>query len=310
MSTTLPHPGRRCATDAGLETELVFVDQHELPEFAAYPLVRTGSGRERLRRYYDTFLSIGHEHHVGVVLETPTWRASADWGQRLGDDAEALDAVNRAAVEFMRDLAASRPDVPTVVSGMIGPRSDGYAPTLIMTVDEAADYHRPQVRSFSAVDADLAGALTMGYAAEAIGIVQAASELQLPITVGFTVETDGRLPSGQPLGDAIAEVDEATDSAAAYFGVNCAHPSHFAQVLDQPRGAWINRIGLIRPNASALSHAELDESTELDDGDPADLAKQVLALSATLPNLAVIGGCCGTDARHVRAMWAAATSED
>jgi S-methylmethionine-dependent homocysteine/selenocysteine methylase len=143
-------------------------------------------------------------------------------------------------------------------------------------------------------------AITMTYVEEAVGVALAAREARIPAAISFTVETDGHLPSGQPLGEAIQQVDEETGRAPAYYQVNCAHPSHFDGVLDTG-GEWRERIRGVRANASTMSHAELDEATELDDGDPADLGERYATLAATLPNLNVLGGCCGTDHRHVRA---------
>jgi S-methylmethionine-dependent homocysteine/selenocysteine methylase len=193
------------------------------------------------------------------------------------------------------------PETPFVISGCIGPQSDGYAPTTTMTAHESEAYHGVQIRTVAGTAADLVTALTMTYADEATGIVRAARAAGLPAVISFTVETDGRLPSGQTLGDAIEEVDGATDSAAAYFMVNCAHPTHFVDVLDD--GApWTERIRGLRANASTKSHAELDEAEELDSGDPADLAARHAELARKLPSLSVIGGCCGTDHRHVMAI--------
>jgi S-methylmethionine-dependent homocysteine/selenocysteine methylase len=150
-------------------------------------------------------------------------------------------------------------------------------------------------------------AVTMTYAEEAIGLTRAGAAAGMPAVISFTVETDGRLPSGQSLGDAILEVDAATGLGPAYFMINCAHPTHFDDVL-AAGGDWRERIRGLRANASTKSHAELDESTELDSGDPADLAVRYAELRSVLPNLAVLGGCCGTDERHVEAIlnaWAA-----
>ena len=121
--------------------------------------------------------------------------------------------------------------------------------------------------------------LTMTYAEEAIGITRAAVESGLPVVISFTLETDGRLPSGQALGEAIQQVDEDTESAPAYYMINCAHPTHFEDVLE-PGAPWIDRIRGLRANASTKSHAELDEATELDDGDPADLGERHAALTS------------------------------
>lgn len=293
--------------DAGLETVLIFQQGVELPDFAAFPLVDTAAGRRRLAAYYDTYLGIAERHGRGVVLDTPTWRASFDWGARRGYDADRLADVNRLAVGMVRGAARRRPRVPAVVNGVVGPRGDGYAAGAAMTAGEAARFHGLQARAFAEAGADMMTAVTMSYADEAVGVTLAAVAADLPVAVSFTVETDGRLPSGQPLGDAICAVDDATAGAAAYFLVNCAHPSHFEHVFEAAAGTdWLGRIRGLRANASAKSHAELDAATELDRGDIADLAGRYRRLQQ-LVDLRVVGGCCGTDHEHVEAIAAATT---
>jgi homocysteine S-methyltransferase len=289
-------------TDGGLETTLIFHLGLELPDFAAFDLLRDETGAEALRRYYEPYLEIAREHGSGIVLDSATWRASRDWGERLGYSAEELAEANRRAVALVEELRASAPDVPAVLNGVVGPRGDGYVVGETMTAGEAEAYHSEQITTFAGTAADMVSAITMTYADEAIGIARAAQAAGLPAAISFTVETDGRLPSGQPLGGAIEQVDGETGSGPAYFMINCAHPTHFEDVLDGP---WLERVGGIRANASRMSHEELDAAEELDEGDPDELAAQYRALRERLPNVAVLGGCCGTDDRHVAAIAAA-----
>ena len=288
-------------TDSGLETWLVFHHNVDLPDFAAFPLLDDPSGREMLRDYFRDHLQLAAAAGAGLVLETPTWRANADWGARLGYDAAALDRVNRDAVAFVREIGDDFGDVEVVVSGTIGPRGDGYNPSELLTPEAAEEYHRPQIESFVAAGADRVTMLTATHAGEPIGVVRAGVAAGTPVVIAFTVETDGRLPSGQALHDAIEEVDSATGGAALHFGINCAHPDHFAGALDVGSPA-IDRIELLRANASRASHAELDEAEELDDGDPDELGSQYAELRRQHPHLRVLGGCCGTDVRHVTAI--------
>lgn len=296
-------------TDGGLETELVFLDGIELPCFAAFPLLGHPEGRKRLRRYYDGYVAIARRHRLGFVIETPTWRANPDWAASLGYSPEQLDDVNRAAVRLAEEVraAAATDGIATVVSGCIGPRSDGYDPASGMTADEAQRYHAVQIGTFASTTVDQVTAMTITNAEEAIGIVRAAVAAGIPAAISFTVETDGRLPTGETLGAAIERVDHETGSAAVYFMVNCAHPNHFADAL-QVGAPWLRRLGGLRSNASVRSHAQLDEATELDEGDPADLGMRHIALRESLPALRVVGGCCGTDARHVAAMFEVLTA--
>jgi S-methylmethionine-dependent homocysteine/selenocysteine methylase len=287
-------------TDAGLETELIFHDGIDLPLFAAFTLLDDDAGTERLRRYYRQFAGLARDRGVGCVLESPTWRASPRWARDIGYSDEQLDALNRRAIALMEEVRGEHetPEAPMVVSGCIGPQDDGYDPSTKLSADEARRYHATQIGTFAGTTADMVTAITMTYADEALGIARAAQEAGMPVAIAFTLETDGRLPSGQALGDAIAAVDEGSGGAPAYYMLNCAHPTHFADTLegDEP---WAGRVLGLRANASTRSHAELDEATELDDGDPADLAARYVALQDKLPALRVLGGCCGTDYRHV-----------
>lgn len=288
-------------TDSGLETWLLFHRGIDLPDFAAFPLLDDEQGRAVLAEYYRDHAELAARVGAPVVLETPTWRASADWGARLGYDAAALDRVNREAVALLRGIADDVDGVELVVSGNIGPRGDGYDPAELLAPEDAAAYHRPQIESFAGAGVDRVTMLTATHTGEAIGVVQAAVAVGVPVVVAFTVETNGRLPSGQPLADAIAEVDAATDDTALHYGINCAHPDHFAEVL-AVGDAVLQRVELLRANASRASHAELDEAEELDDGDPQELGSQYAELVRAHPHLQVLGGCCGTDIRHVEAI--------
>lgn len=292
-------------TDAGLETWLLFQRGVDLPAFAAYPLVDTHDGRALLGEYYRRFTEIAAAVGAGVVLEAPTWRANPDWAAALGHDRAELGRLIDASIELVRRAGDGwAHDAPFVVSGTVGPRGDGYRIDTAMTPEESAAYHSFQIERMAAAGADVVTAMTMGYVGEAAGVALAARDAGVPVVLSFTLETDGRLPSGTTLSDAIAETDELTGAAPLHYMLNCAHPTHFEHVLDGS-APWASRIGGLRANASTLSHAELDEMVELDAGDPVDLAERYVDLRATLPALRVIGGCCGTDDRHVEAIAAA-----
>ena len=288
-------------TDGGIETTLLFHEGFDLPCFASFPLLGEDRGRAALRRYFEPFLDTAQEYGVPFVLDTVTWRANPDWGTRLGYDDDALAAANSEAVEFARELAAARPDV--TINGVLGPRGDGYVVGERMSGDEAAEYHGRQIGVLREAGADRITALTLSYPQEAIGVVQAAVAASVPVVPAFTVETDGRLPDGTPVAEAIERVDAATDGAADFFMINCAHPTHIAAGLDGAPA--LERIGGLRVNASTLSHAELDEMEELDEGDPEALARDNAALQGQLPSVRLLGGCCGTDHRHVAEIIAA-----
>ena len=289
-------------SDGGMETALIFQEGIELPHFASFVLLSTAEGRRRLLRYYTRYLEIARRHGTGFVLDTATWRANADWGEKLGYDAAALRKVNQDAVDLLTGLRTEyeRPQAPVVLNGVIGPRGDGYQAGRIMA-DEAEDYHCAQVATFADSQADMITAVTMTNTEEAIGVVRAARGHDMPCAISFTVETDGRLVTGRSLQHAIETVDAETGGYPHYYMINCAHPTHFENVLER-QSAWVRRIGGIRANASTKSHAELDESETLDAGDPCDLAERYRSLTGRLPHLRVLGGCCGTDHRHMAAI--------
>ncbi|MBX5461390.1 MAG: homocysteine S-methyltransferase family protein [Steroidobacteraceae bacterium] len=290
-------------TDGGLETTLVFHEGIDLPCFAAFDLLKTREGTETLRKYFHAYVDVARRKQVGIVLETPTWHANPDWGAKLGYDARALEDVNRTSVGLLLEVRAALETsrTPIVISGNLGPRGDGYKPESRMTVEQAAEYHAPQIQTFAATDADMVAAFTMNYVEEAAGITLAARAARMPIALSFTLETDGRLPSGDTLAMAISRVETLSDGYPVYYMINCAHPTHFEHVLSG-LGPLASRVRGLRANASRRSHAELDASTSLDIGNPQELGQEYLQLRKLLPALTVLGGCCGTDHRHVEAI--------
>jgi S-methylmethionine-dependent homocysteine/selenocysteine methylase len=305
-ASTTPLPqldGRLFLTDGGIETDLIFNDGMALPHFAAFDLLVTGRGVAALRAYYRRYLGIATAHGVGFILESPTWRASADWGRKLGYSQAALARANAKAIALMLELRRERQSktTPIVVSGCVGPRGDGYDPGTVMSADEAQDYHAQQIGVFADAGADMVTAITMTNANEALGVARAAEAAGMHVAISFTLETDGRLPTGQGLRQAIEEVDAASGNAPAYYMINCAHPSHFETTLATD-AAWVRRIRGLRANASRRSHAELNEAPDLDEGNPAELGAEYRALLRRHPHINVLGGCCGTDRRHVEAI--------
>lgn len=290
-------------SDGGMETDLIFHQGAELPLFASFVLLDSAEGREMLRRYANAYLDMAQQARRGIVLGTPTWRANGGWGPKLGLDDAGIRDVNRRALALARDARDAHPwREQILIEGVLGPAGDGYAPAELLTPTDAARLHSAQLETFAEEGVDLATAFTITHPGEAIGIINRARELGLPFALSFTVETDGRLPTGQELGSVLDEVETATGGYCQYYGINCAHPDHFVNQL--PSG-WLSRIGMIRPNASRCSHAELDEASELDDGDPDEFGALFADMAKRLPALRVIGGCCGSDMRHIKAAMAA-----
>ncbi len=287
-------------TDGGLETTLIFHHGIDLPEFAAFVLLEEKKGQKILHDYFSTYAAIAHNNKVGFILESATWRASADWAEKIGYSKKQLAEFNQRSIQMLEDIKTEFETKHSrfVISGCIGPRGDGYDPSYFMTAGEAEQYHSVQIDVFKDTNADMVSAITMTYVEEAIGVTRAAQKAELPVVISFTVETDGKLPSGQSLKDAIEAVDRATDNGPAYYMINCAHPTHFEHVLSSYED-WPLRIRGLHANASCKSHEELDNSVELDAGNPQELGEQYNALKSKLKNLNIHGGCCGTDHRHI-----------
>ena len=286
--------------DGGLETTMIFEHGFDLPCFSAAALLESAEGRAALTRYFETYIGIARRSGRGFLMDAPTWRAGTAWAGPLGLSTEETLAINGRAVDFVRAIRdrLETADLPILLNGLVGPAGDAYAPDVELTPEQALEQHAPQIHSLGKAGVDLISAMTLTHAGEATGIALAAKEIDVPAAIAFTLETDGRLPSGQPLGEAIEEVDRATGASPLYYMINCAHPDHFSTVLDRSAG-WLERIGGLRANASRLSHAELDAAETLDAGDPEELALLHQTLFDLLPNVRVVGGCCGTDHRHV-----------
>lgn len=290
----------------GIETDLIFNRGVNLPGFASYPLLESANGRDLLKGYLKDLVALAKDTGTGVILESPTWVANRDRAAGIGYTPDELIELNQQAIALMGNVRAANGDVPTIISANLGPRDDAYEPSEQMTADEAEHYHSEQISALAETDVDVISGYTLAYPAEAIGIVRAAKRFELPVVIAFTVETDGKLPVGVSLEDAISEVDAATDGYPSYFMINCAHPDHFVSALED--APWMQRIKGIVANASRCSHAELDKAVELDDGDPIELGKQLSDVRQRFPHIRVLGGCCGTDMRHMAQIAKAAST--
>lgn len=287
-------------TDAGLETDLIFNHGIELRGFAAHTVLPDRATMLIVRNYFEGFLALARQHDAGFIFDTLTWRAHPHWSDELGESPAQLKHATEEAVRFAFDLRnAADNRRPIVINAVTGPCGDAYRPERKIAADDAEAYFSQQLGWIAATEADMVTALTFNQASQATGFVRAAGAVGLPSVVSFTVETDGRLPDGMSLQEAIEQVDAATGRAAAYFMINCAHPDHFAHAL---KGDWTRRIRGVRANASRRSHRELDQSEELDAGNPQELGDLYAALLRKLPWLNVFGACCGADLRHVKSI--------
>jgi len=296
--------------DGGLETTLFFKKGFPLPEFASFNLVNDDDGREVISSHLRSFAAVARDHSVGLILGTPTWRASRDWGTKLGYTAETLaDAIHKSVelvVEIRNEFENA--NTPIVIEGTMGSRTDGYNPKEFMTAEQAEEYHRTQIGTFVDTDVDRVTAFTLSYVDEAVGVVKAARSSKMPVAISFTLGTDGCLPTGLNLVDAIEQVDTAAGGGPDYYMINCVHPVYFTETLasGDPR---LKRVQGLMPNASSKSHEELDEAKELDEGNPAELAEQLHEIRKGMPWVNILAGCCGTDSRLAKAICEACGSD-
>ncbi len=303
--------GKLFLTDSGMETSLIYHQGIDLPHFASFDLMKNAQGRAIVDTYYAKHAALAKAKGLGFVLETPTWRANKDWGAKLGYGEGQLIKINRDCIGLMLDIRSrfETKDSPMPISGNIGPRGDGYRPDHRMSVKEACAYHARQVQTFAESEADFVSAFTMNYIEEPIGIAHASELAGIPCVISLTVETDAKLASGQTIAEAIDEIDARTGSYPVYYMINCAHPTHFEDAIVAGED-WVRRIRGLRANSSCKSHAELDASTSLDDGNPVLLGAQYRQLRMKMPRMTVLGGCCGTDFRHVEQICIACTEVD
>ena len=289
--------------DGGLETTLLFKKGFALPAFASFNLIKDEDGRKAISDNCRSFAAVARDYSMGLILGTPTWRASRVWGEKLGYTDKTLAEAIYQSVDLIKKIRDDYEDAttPIVIEGTMGSRADGYNPEEFMSAEQAQEYHSTQIGTFVDTDVDIVTAFTLTYVDEAVGIVNAAKYAKIPVAISFTLETDGRLPTGTSLVDAIEQVDTATGGGPDYYMINCVHPIHFRDVLasGEPQ---LKRIRGLMANASSKSHQELNESTELDEGNPVELAEQLLNIKKGVPWVNILAGCCGTDTRLAKAV--------
>ena len=295
--------GKFYLTEGGTETEVLYKHGFDLPEFAMFPLLDDPEATAVIRQMYRRYFAVAEEHGAGLLLIGHDYRASPDWGAKLGYSPEGLAEMQRKAMAFLddlrRDYAGRVGDV--YIAGCLGPRGDAYGTGGAITEDEAEAYHSVQLRTLKETPADMAIALTFNNIPEAIGAVRAAQALDMPIGVSLTLTAEGRLRSGPTLREAVETIDAGTDGAATWFGTNCEHPLEWADALADA-GPWLERMRYFRPNAARMEKLALCTLGHLEDGDPEELGSQMGALAAALPRADILGGCCGTDERHLGAV--------
>jgi len=292
--------GKFYLTEGGAETEILYKWGFELPEFAMFPLLDNSEADAVIRGMYRRYFDVAEAHDTGLLILGHDYRASPDWGAKLGYTPEALVEMQHRTIQFLTDMRTEYEGRVTdvYVGGCIGPRGDAYGTGGDITESEAEDYHSVQLTTLKETDADMAVAVTLNNIPEAVGIVRAAAAIGFPVGISLTLTTQGRLRSGPSLREAVESIEEATGGTAAWFGTNCAHPLEFEPAIADS-GAWTERLRYIRPNAVKMEQVALCKLGHLEDGDPVELGEQMGDVARRFPRADILGGCCGTDERHL-----------
>lgn len=263
-------------------------------------LIYDKSGRAALEAIYRQYLDIGQRYQLPLLLSTPTWRAGRE---RIAAAGLAGRDVNGDNSRFLAELRDSYGDYARQVAicGLMSCRGDAYKPAEAMSANAAGDFHSWQANALAAAGVDFLLAATLPALSEAIGLARAQAATGLPYLISFVARPEGTLLDGTPLDTAIATIDVAITPRPLAYLINCTHASIFRSALLNERNSSplvrARIIGLLA-NTAALSPDELDESAELVEEAPEVFGNSVAALRDEL-NMKVLGGCCGTDERHI-----------
>lgn len=275
---------------------------HDLPCFAMYPLLDRPEALADLWQMYSRYLEVAATAGCSVLIGGLDYRASPDWAGKLGySGGSALRQVQQRCIGFLRDVSAPfRHRIPAIlISGIVGPRGDAYSLNATITAASAEAYHLDQLSNLADLGVDCVTAMTFNSVAEAIGVSRAASRVNLPLGVCFTLDSStSRLQSGVSLREAIETTDrECGEDRPDFYGINCSHPLEFMPALEP--GSWLQRIRMLRPNASAMDKISLCRIGHLEEGDPQELGRLMGELARLHPHIDIWGGCCGTWDRHL-----------
>lgn len=288
-------------TEGGQETEVMYRFGHDLPEFALYPLLERPDALEALRGMYTRYLEVAAAAGLSVLMGGLDYRASPDWGAKLGYSPEQLRDTQLRCIDFLREVAEPfKTRIPAIlISGIVGPRGDAYSLNRTVTAESAEEYHFVQLSTLARVGVDLVTAMTFNSVPEAVGIARAAARVNLPLCISFTLDSGtSRLKSGPTLREAIEATDqEAGEDKPDFYGINCSHPLEFEPALEP--GAWARRLRMLRPNASAMDKISLCRIGHLEEGDPQELGRLMGELAGRYPQIDLWGGCCGTWDKHL-----------
>ncbi len=288
-------------TEGGIETEIMYRHGFELPEFSMLPLLDNPKAVAAIRSVLSQHLDVAAEFGLSFMLTGLDYRASPDWGAKLGYSPAGLADATIAAIDLLRDIAKNYENqIPRLlIGGILGPRGDAYSLNREITEASSEDYHAVQLETLKRAKVDFTCAMTFNNIAESVGAARAAATAGMPFSISLTLDGTSKLKSGPSLAEAITEIDAKTGNEAPdFYMINCSHPLEYEPALEA--GDWTKRLRGVRPNASKMDKLALCKLGHIEDGDPVELGAQLLSLSDRYPQLDIFGGCCGTGHNHLR----------
>ena len=241
------------------------------------------------------YLSVAAALGLPFLLMTPTFRSSPHRVRRAGLDPEA-ENLTRRGVEIARAVAARFPDVDTYLEGIIGPSGNNQDPYDTLDAEAAEAHHRPQARELADAGVDLLLGSTIPAVGEATGMAWALASTGTPYTVSLMIGADGRVLDGSTLAEAIDRIDQATSPPPLYYSLVCVHAAVARLALAS--GKSTARVAELRGNGAPRAAGALEGSHHVVADHPEAWAEATMAV-ALEHGLKVLGGCCGTDERHI-----------
>ena len=300
-AATFPRdPDMPYLTEGGTETEILYRHGHTLRDFAMFELMDNPAAVADLKDMYRRYLDVAAAHGFAVLMSGFDYRASPDWGEKLGYSREGLREMQHKCIDFLRDISTPyETQIPKIaIAGCVGPRGDAYSLNRDITAGTSEEYHATQIATLKDCGVDLVWAATINNIPEAVGISRAAANEGLPVNMSFTLDSTHKLKSGPSLKDAIEATDrEAGDARPESYGINCSHPLEFEPALEP--GPWSERIRSLRPNAAKMDKVSLCSLGHIEEGDPEELGQMMGRLARRYPAVDIWGGCCGTWDNHL-----------
>ena len=283
-------------SEAAICERLRQIDGVELhPTLFDAPLIYDARASRVLAGIYRQYIDIAREYGVPILIAAPTWRLDA--GRVAAADVPA--SINSDAVEFIQGVRVESGYKEVFVAGLLAPKNDCYDPSVALSADDAELFHSAQASELAQTSLDYLLAQTIPSVTEAEGLARAMISTGLPSVVSFCINRHGEVLDGTPLDEAIDLLDAKLGGALLGYKVNCSHPSFVAAESMNPRA--LSRLIGINANASSKDHSELEQMEGTAEDSLEDWVDAMVRLNLD-HGVKVLGGCCGTDDRYLRAI--------